>query len=159
MSSGGQPVDARREDRLHRRRDLPRVRRLRHPIRPALPDEHLGLHEGPHALLQEEGVALGPLDQHPLERLEGPVLAQQGGEQGLGALGRQRVDPQLEVVGLAAPGVLVLGPVVDEEQDAGGRQALDEAVEQRLGLGVDPVEILEEEEQRLDLALPEQQPL
>ena len=74
---GRQPVDARREDRLRRGRDLPRVRRLRHPIGPPLPDEHLGLHEGPHALLEEEGVPLGPLDQHPLERLEGPVLAQE----------------------------------------------------------------------------------
>jgi hypothetical protein len=63
---------------------------------------------------------------------------------GVGALRPQRVDPQLEVVGLATPGMLVLRPVVDEEQDAGGRQALHEAVQQRLGLGVDPVEILEE---------------
>ena len=55
--------------------------------------------------------------------------------------------------------MLVLGPVVDEEQEAGRGQALDEAVEQRLGLGVDPVEVLEDHEQRLDLALPEQQPL
>ena len=54
--------------------------------------------------------------------------------------------------------MLVLGPVVDEQQDAGGRQALHEAVEQCLGLGVDPVEILEKEEQRLDQTLPEQQP-
>jgi hypothetical protein len=126
---GRQPVDARREDCLRRRRDLPRVRRLRHPIGPPLSDEHLGFHEGLHALFQEEGVPLGPLDQHPRERLEGPVLAQQGVEQRFGALWWQRVDPQLEVVGLAAPGVLVLGPVVDEEQDAGRRQALDEAVE------------------------------
>ena len=55
--------------------------------------------------------------------------------------------------------MLVLGPVVDEEQEAGRRQALDQAVEQRLGLGVDPVEILEDHEQRLDLALPQEQPL
>ena len=54
--------------------------------------------------------------------------------------------------------MLVLGPVVDEEQDAGSGQAVHEAVEQCLGLGVDPVEILEEEKQRLDLALPEEQP-
>ncbi len=53
--------------------------------------------------------------------------------------------------------MLVLGPVVDEEQDARRRQALNEAVEQRLGLGVDPVEILEEHEERLDLAFSEEQ--
>ena len=60
------------------------------------------------------------------------------------------------VEGLPAPGVLVLRPVVDEEQDARRREALDEAVEHRLGLRVDPVEILEEHEQRLNLAFPEQ---
>ncbi len=55
--------------------------------------------------------------------------------------------------------MLVLGPVVDEQQEPGRRQALDQAVEQRLGLGVDPVEVLEDHEERLDLALPEQEPL
>ena len=39
----------------------------------------------------------------------------------------------------------------------GGRQALDQGVQQRLGLGVDPVEILEHQQQRLPLALAEQQ--
>ena len=76
---GLQPVDARREDRLRRRRDLPRLRRLRHPIGPPLPDQHPGLHEGLHALFEEEGVALGPRDQYSLEVLECPVLAQARG--------------------------------------------------------------------------------
>ena len=72
---------------------------------------------------------------------------------------RQRVEPELRVVGLAAPAVLVLGPVVDEQQQPRRRQALDQAVEQRLGLGVDPVQVLEHHEERLHLALAEQQPL
>ena len=86
-------------------------------------------------------------------------LAQQGVEQFLGALRRQRVDPELQVVGLAPPGVLVLGPVVDQQQDARRREALHQAVEKRLGLGVDPVQVLEDHQERLDLALPQQQPL
>ena len=45
------------------------------------------------------------------------------------------------------------------EQDARGREALDQAVEQRLALGVDPVEILEEHEERLDLTFPQEEPL
>ena len=40
-----------------------------------------------------------------------------------------------------------------------GGQALDEAVEQGLGLAVDPVQILEDDDQRLDLALAQQQAL
>ena len=81
------------------------------------------------------------------------------GQQLVGALGRQRVDPELGVVALAAPGVAVLRAVVDQQQDPGGRQALDQAVEQRLGLGVDPVQVLEDQQQRLLLALAQQQPL
>jgi hypothetical protein len=143
---GGEPIDAGCEDRLCRRRDLQRLRLSRHPVGPSLPDEHLGLHEGLHGLFQEEGVALGPRDQHPLERSNGSVLAQQGIQQRVGAGGLQRVDPQLEVVGLPAPGVLVFGTVVDEEQDARRREALDQPVEQGLGLGIDPVEVLEDHE-------------
>ena len=85
---GGQPVDARRQDRLSRRRDRPYLGRLRHAIGPPIPNEHLGLHQGLDALLEEERVALGPLDQHLLERLECRVVAQQGGQQLLGADGR-----------------------------------------------------------------------
>src|SRR5207247_1948933 len=83
----------------------------------------------------------------------------EGGEQFFGALGRERIDPELGVVGLASPGVLVLGTVADDEQDSRGRKALDQAVEQRLALGISPVEILEEQEERLDPTFPEEEPL
>ena len=55
--------------------------------------------------------------------------------------------------------MLVLGPVVDEQEDSGRGQTLDQAVEQGLRLGIDPVQVLEDHEQRLPLALPEQQVL
>ena len=87
------------------------------------------------------------------------VVTEERLEQLLGHPGRQRIDPELGVVGLAAPGVAVLRPVVDEEQEARGGQALDEAVEQGLGLAVDPVQVLEDHHQRLDLALAQQQAL
>ena len=45
--------------------------------------------------------------------------------------------------------MLVLGAVVNEQEQAGGRQALDQAVEDRLGPGVDPVQVLDDQEQRL----------
>ena len=80
-------------------------------------------------------------------------------EQGLGALGRQGVEPELRVVGLAAPAMRVLGAVVHEEEHPGRRQALDQAVQDGLGLAVDPVEVLEDDEQRLDLALAQEQAL
>ena len=55
--------------------------------------------------------------------------------------------------------MLVLGAVVDEQEEPGGGQALDEAIQEDLGLDVDPVQVVEEQHERLDVALPEQQTL
>ena len=129
------------------------------PVGAALAGQGRRLHQGPHTLLEEEGIRFRPLDQELLERAEGRVGAEERIEQLVGALGRQGIDPELAVVGLAAPGVLVLGAVVDEEQEARRGQALDEAIEQGLGLAVDPVQVLEDHHQRLDLALAQQQAL
>jgi hypothetical protein len=84
--------------------------------------------------------------------------AEQGGQELLGARLPQRVDPELGVEALAAPGVGVLRTVVHQQQDAGGRQRLHQPIQQRLGLGVDPVQILEHQQQRLLPALAQQQP-
>ena len=159
MSSGSQPVDPRGEDRLHRGGHVDRVEGPGESIGPALPREGVRLDQRPHALLEEERIAAGPGDEDWLERLDGGVGAQQGQEQLAGALGRQRVQTELGVVGLAPPAMLVLRPVVDQEEQPRGRQALDQAVQERLRLGVDPVQILEDHEQRLHLALAEQQAL
>ena len=87
------------------------------------------------------------------------VGAEQGSRSSSALSAGERIDAELAVVGLAAPAVRVLGPVVDEQEDPRGRQALDQGVEQRLGLAVDPVEVLEDQQQRLHLALAQQQPL
>ena len=156
---GRQAVDAGRQDGLHRGGDLQALEGLCQAIGAALADQHPGFHQGPDALFQEKGVALGALDQEPLERHQAGVVPQQGLQQFLGARGGQGVEPELRVVGFISPAVLVLGAVVDEQEQAGGGQALDQAVEDRLGLGVDPVQVLEDQEQRLHLALAQQQVL
>ena len=74
-------------------------------------------------------------------------------ERDCAALGREGVDAELPVVGLAAPGVLVFRPVVPQEQQPGGGQTFHDGVKERLGLGIDPMQILEHQQQRLDLAL------
>ena len=71
----------------------------------------------------------------------------------------QGVEPDAGIVGLAAPAVRVLGPIVDEERDAGEGQAFHEAVEEGLRLAVHPLQILEGDEQRLDLALAQEEGL
>jgi len=55
--------------------------------------------------------------------------------------------------------VAVLGPVVHQQQHARRRQAVDERVEKRLGLGVDPVQVLEHDDERLHRALAQEEPL
>jgi hypothetical protein len=99
------------------------------------------------------------LDQELLQRREPGIVAEERIQHLSGALGRERVQPHLAVGRLAAPGVLVLGTVIHEQQHARPPEALDQAVEQRLRLTVDPVEILEDQEERLFLCFPEQEPL
>ena len=55
--------------------------------------------------------------------------------------------------------MLVLGTVVDQEEEPGGGQALHQAIEQGLRLGVDPVQVLTDEQQGLLLALAQQHAL
>ena len=55
--------------------------------------------------------------------------------------------------------MLILRAVVDQQQQAGRRQALDEAVEQRLGLGIDPVQVFEDQQQGLHLAFAQEHAL
>ena len=85
------------------------------------------------------------------ERLQTGVVPHEGVQESVGAHRGQRVKPELGIVRLAAPAVLVLRAIVDQQQESGRRQALDEAVEQGLRLGIDPVQILKDQEQGLHL--------
>ena len=125
---------------------------------PALADHDLGLDEGAGALLEEERVALCPLDEERLEGGEVGRVTQEGVEQLLGARRGEGVQAHLRVVGPAGPAVVILRPVVDEEEDPRAPQAVHESVEEGLRLGVDPVEILEHQQERPHPALPDEDP-
>jgi hypothetical protein len=131
---------------------------LHEPVRAALTGDHPVVHEASHALLEEEGVALGPREEKAFQRMEGGVAAEQGLQQRGRILRRERIQAELTVIGLPAPAVPVLRAVIDEVQDADGRQALDQAVQNGLRLGVDPVEVLEHDQQGLKLALAQEKP-
>jgi hypothetical protein len=77
------------------------------------------------------------LEEEPLERVEGRVGPVLGAEQLVGGLSAEGIDP---VAGAAAPDMLVLGAIVHEQKDRHRRRA----VEDGLGLVVDPVEVLED---------------
>ena len=67
------------EDRasLHGARHLDGRERPAELVAAALADQHPGLHERPHALLEEEGIALGPLDEEALERAQVGAASEQ----------------------------------------------------------------------------------
>src|SRR4030095_13787373 len=103
----------------------------------ALAGQGSRLRQGQYTLLEEEGIRLRLLDQQPLKRAERHVRAEERVEQLVSALGREAIDPELPVVSLASPGMLILRAVTDEEQEARRGQALNKAIEQGLGLAVD----------------------
>ena len=155
-----QPVDARRQHRLHRGRHLDRSgaaapgdRRPRSPTSTPVSTRVRTLSS------RKKGLPSVRAIRSRLERLQAGIVPQQRLQELVGARRRQRVEPQLRVVGLAAPAVLVLRAVVDQQQEPGRRQALDQAVEQGLRLGVDPVQVLEHQQQRLHLAFAQQHAL
>ena len=99
-SAGSRSIRA-GQQRLHGRRDLDRLGILDQTVGASLAGEGPGLHQGPDAFLEEERIALGALDEQALERGELGTVAHQSLEQLLRALRRQRVDPELAIVGLA----------------------------------------------------------
>ena len=152
-----QAVDACRQHYLHRGRHLDRGYRLGQAAGTRRTDERPRLQQGADALLQEEGIAGGAGNQELLQRHQAGVLAQQRLQEHLGTGGWQGIEPQLGVEGFIAPAVLVLRPIVDEQEEVGRGQAVHQAVDQGLRLGINPVQILKDQQQRLPLALTQQQ--
>src|SRR5262249_23939200 len=62
-------------------------------------------------------------------------------------------------IGLAPPVMLVFRAVVDEQEQPSGWETLNQAVEEGLGLRIDPMQVLEHQDERLYLALAQQQTL
>src|SRR5436309_281622 len=98
----------------------------------ALTGEGSRLDQRPHALFQEEWVTLGLRDEHARERLEASVGSQQRREEPFGAFGWEGLQPELRVVRTVPPGMLILLPVVHEQQESGGREALGQLIAQGL---------------------------
>src|SRR5262249_56809978 len=110
------------------------------------------LHQGANALFQKEGIALRASDQELCEWRQADIIPEQRLYELVRTRWRQGVQAKLCIVGLVAPAVLVLWPIIDQEQQPDRRETLDQAVEQRLRLGVDPVQVFEDQHQRLHLA-------
>ena len=113
---GRQAINARRQHRLHRRGHLQTVEGFPETIGAWRPDQHPGLDQRVHALLQKKRIAFSVLDQQGRDGRKAGVVAEEAMQQFVSTRGRQRVEPQLRVVGLAAPAVLILRSVIDQQR-------------------------------------------
>ena len=133
-----------RPDRLHRGRYLDGGERLRQAIGAPRPPDR-----SPPACARsppEEGCPRCG-NQQPLERLQTGIVPQERLQELVGTGRGQRVKSQLGVVRLAAQPA-GLGAIVNQQQQRAG-QALNQAVEEGLRLGIDPVQVFEDEQQGL----------
>ena len=155
-------VDTAGQHALHRvgNAQVVQGRGERHAAQPVRQDALV--EQGADHLFDEERRALGLVQDEALERVEGDGRADRIPEQRVDQFPRvvhaQGVQPELAVVGLAAPVVAVARPVVGQQHDRGGRHAVGQRVEERLRLGVQPLQILEDQQQRAIAALAQQEP-
>ena len=77
------------------------------------------------------------------------IIPKQSGEEFLGVVAGQRLKPVFEMVALRTPLVPVFRPVRHQHEHARVADAVSQQVEQRLGLFIDPVHILEDHHDRL----------
>src|SRR6266851_8833957 len=103
-----EPIYARRENALHRRRQPQLRERVCHLNRTVAHQRTL-VEQRLYHLLDKERVALGALDHHAFEWIEFVAVAQQRREHLLRAFLAQRIQPQLRVVALVTPFMAVLG--------------------------------------------------
>src|SRR5215813_14569552 len=103
---------------MHRGGNVDRVDRPGEAIAATLSHQDARLYERPHAFLEEERIPAGSGDEDELERLDRSIWSEQRYEQLVGAGRRQGVQPQLSVIGLVRPPMLVFGPVVHQKEKA-----------------------------------------
>ena len=72
-----QPIDARGQHRLYRSRYLNTWERLGQAICSPLTDQHLRFYQSAHALLQEEGIALGACDQALCQQCQARIVPEE----------------------------------------------------------------------------------
>ena len=147
-----QPVETLGEEAVEGRRHHRCRRRLPDRVRPCPALEHL------QHLFDEQRDPVGGRVQ-PLQYggVEGGTARRRRHRSHLG--GRQRPKLDLEHRPALRPGRLELGPERQDTQDRQARQAGDDSPEQLDGRGIRPVEILDDEEQRMTSRVGDEQGL
>jgi hypothetical protein len=136
-----EPVDPGRDDAPHRCRHLGAVQRAFDPPALATCRQGPGLDQGVDDLLDEEGVAIGTVDDKANHLARRVVDLQQGGEQLACLTRRQGSELDLtDTCECAFEGGAVVGDHHRRDGDRG-----DETIDDGDGRGVHPVEVLEDE--------------
>ena len=135
---GRQPVEARRQQRLHRRWYLNRCECFGQAIGPRSPTNTWVFTKVRHSPPTKRS-CLGCARSSGLSAIPNRRPSQEALQQDLGARGQQGIEAELGVIGLRPHSVPVPGAIVEQEEQAGGEQTFHQAVKARLGLGVDPV--------------------
>ena len=135
-----QPVDARHEDVLDRGRDRPDVAQLR------------VVEQRSAQLLDEEGIAFRLVEDRPRHRLRCWRLAKDGARHRQAILGREWAQRDLRRVGLVDPCHTVAGPVGHDDEDRQASQTFSQRAQVLLRGCVDPVQVLNPEDQWPDAA-------
>src|SRR4030095_3577499 len=143
-----QAVDTGGEHALHRGGDIQLRRDFFYAVVPTCATQYAFFGQGLHHFFHKERRPLGLLQNERLETLQPYVVAQQTGEQFLGLGFAQGRKTELGVIGLTPPLVAVFGPIVHQQQDLCRGDTLTQHVEKALGLAVDPVQVLKDEDER-----------
>ena len=132
----GQPLDAAREHLLERVRDPERA------------GASVLLAHGERELLEEQGVPLGLGHDDRGERRRRLGGLEHGPDDARAVGDGQRLERDLGRVGLLDPRGAIPGPVREDEEDRRARQALDQGAEVLVRRLVDPVDVLDREDER-----------
>jgi hypothetical protein len=109
--------------------------------------------QGLHDLLDEERVPVRARVDRRRQRGDARIPTEQLVEQLLQRCLRERQEGELLVVGLPHPPRLVLGSEVDEHEAPGGGVAFDDLMQDRVAGGIEPMEVLDQHDARVSLAI------
>jgi hypothetical protein len=148
----GKPVDTGGRRRLHGGRHPHVAQRAREPGGAGCTVEGPILHQGAHQLLDEERIAAGALDDVGQQGGEGRVGPEEIAQELADRAGPQGGDRKLAVIRLTHPVRRELRPEVGQHQRPSPGVQVDQVAQEGGALWVEPVEVLDQQEQRFLLA-------
>ena len=143
---GRQAIDTRRQQALDAGRNLNGLEGRGETIGARFTGERLRLHESPDGLLDEERVAFRSVHQHLLDGIQRRIVPEQHTKEVPGVARRQRLHAKLPASVPTPPFGLGVGAVTDEQKHPSAGRGRGEMIDDRVSLGVGPVNVLHDEQ-------------